>query len=180
MEMQWGFPGGSVVKNRPATAGDMGLIPGSGRSPGGGNGNPLQSSCLENSMDRGAWQATVHVVINRHDWAMKHARTHSWRCSKRWWCSVAQSCLTLCDPMNCSTPGLSGPHCLPEFAQFYVHCISDAVQPSHPLPPSSPALNLSQHQGLFQWVIYLYRMTKILELQLQYQSFYWTFRLDFP
>ena len=54
-----GFPGGSVVKNPPANAGDLGLIPGSGRSPGGRNGNPLQYFCLENPMDRGAWQAIV-------------------------------------------------------------------------------------------------------------------------
>ena len=58
--MQWGFPDGSVVKNRPANAGDMGLIPGSGRSPGIEKGNPFQYSCPENSVDRGAWQATVH------------------------------------------------------------------------------------------------------------------------
>ena len=57
-----GFPGGAVVKNPPANEGDAGSIPGSGRSPGAGNGNPLQCSCLENSMDRGAWQATVHGV----------------------------------------------------------------------------------------------------------------------
>ena len=57
-----GFPGGSVVKNPSANAGDTGLIPGSGRSPGGGHGNRLQYSCLENPMDRGAWQATVHGV----------------------------------------------------------------------------------------------------------------------
>ena len=60
-----GFPGGSVVKNLPDSAGDIGdvsLIPGLGISPGGGNGNPLQYSCLENSMDRGAWRATVHGV----------------------------------------------------------------------------------------------------------------------
>ena len=62
-----GLPGGSVVKNLPANAGDtrdMGLIPGSGRSPGVPNGNPLQCSCLKNSMDRGAWQATVHEATN--------------------------------------------------------------------------------------------------------------------
>ena len=64
-------------------------------------------------------------------------------------CSVAQSCLTLCDPMDCSTSGLSDPHHLPEFAQVHVHCVSDAIQSSHPLMPSTPsALNLSQHQGL--------------------------------
>ena len=80
--------------------------------------------------------------------------------------SVTQSCLTLCDPMDCSTPGLPVPHHLLEFAQVHVHCLSDAIQPSHPLLPSSPsALNLSQHQGLC-----LQHMTKILELQLQCQS----------
>ena len=57
-----GFPGGSVVKNLPANAGDLGLILGSGRSPGEGNGNKLQYSCLKNPMDRGAWRATVHRV----------------------------------------------------------------------------------------------------------------------
>ena len=64
--------------------------------------------------------------------------------------SVAQSCLTLCDPMNCTTPGLPVHHQLPEFTQTHVHWVGDAIQPSHPLlPPSPPALNLSQHQGLF-------------------------------
>ena len=58
----YGFPGGSVVKNPPANAGDLGLIPELGRSPGEGNGNPLQYSCLGNPMDRGAWRATVHGV----------------------------------------------------------------------------------------------------------------------
>ena len=67
--------------------------------------------------------------------------------------SVAQSCLTLCDPMDCSTPGLPVTHCHLKFAQVHVHCIGDAIQPSHSLMPYSPsALNLSQHQGLFQWV----------------------------
>ena len=66
-------------------------------------------------------------------------------------CSVTQSCSTLCDPMNCRVPGLPVPHRLPEFAQVHVHCVSDAVRPSHPLMPSSPsALDLSQDQGLFQ------------------------------
>ena len=58
----WGFPDGSVVKNPPANAGDTSSIPGSGRSPGGGNSNPLQYSCLGNPMDRGAWQTIVHGV----------------------------------------------------------------------------------------------------------------------
>ena len=62
-----GFPGGSVVKNLPASAGDLGSIPGLGRSPGEGNGNPLQYCCLENSMDRRAWRATVHGVVKEWD-----------------------------------------------------------------------------------------------------------------
>ena len=67
--------------------------------------------------------------------------------------SVAQSCPTLCDPMNHSTPGLPGHHQLPEFTQIHVHRVSDAIQPSHPLSsPSPPAPNPSQHQSLFQWV----------------------------
>ena len=65
-------------------------------------------------------------------------------------CSVAKSCLTLCDPMDCSTPGFPVLHYLPEFTQTHVHWVGDAIQPSHPLLLPSPALNLSQHQGLFQ------------------------------
>ena len=91
--------------------------------------------------------------------------------------SVTQSCPTLCHPMDCSTPDLS--HHLPKFAQVHVHCISDAILPSHPLTPSSPsALSLSQHQGIFQWVRCSHQMTKLLELQLQHQSFQWIFRID--
>ena len=67
--------------------------------------------------------------------------------------SVAQSCPTLCDPMNCSTPGLPVHHQLPEFTQTHIHQISDTIQPSHPLSsPSPPAPNPSQHQSLFPWV----------------------------
>ena len=95
-------------------------------------------------------------------------------------CSVAQLCRTLCGPMDCSTPGLPVPHHLLKFAQVHVHCISDAIQPSHPLISSSSALNLSQHQGLFQWVSCLHQMTKTLEFPLQHQFFQWVFRVDFP
>ena len=81
--------------------------------------------------------------------------------------SVTQSCPTLCDPMNCSMPGLPIHHQLPESTQTNVHCVGDAIQPSHPLSsPSPPALNLSQHQGLFKWVSSLHQVTKVLELQL--------------
>ena len=94
--------------------------------------------------------------------------------------SVAQLCLTLCDPMNRSTPGLPVHHQLPESAQAHVHWVGDAIQPSHPLStPSPPDFNLSQHQGLFQWVSSSHQVAKVLEVQLQHQSFQWIFRTDF-
>ena len=77
---------------------------------------------------------------------------------------VTQSCLTLCDPMNRSMPGLPVHHQLPEFTQTHVHWVSDAIPPSHPLSsPFPPALNLSQHQGLFQWVSSSHQVAKVLE-----------------
>ena len=81
--------------------------------------------------------------------------------------SVAQSCPTLCDPTNRSTPGLPVHHQLLEFTQTHVHRVCDAIQPSHPLSsPSPPAPNPSQHQGLFQWVISSHKVAKVLEFQL--------------
>ena len=93
--------------------------------------------------------------------------------------SVALLCLTLCDHMNCSTPGLPVHHQLPEFTQTHVHRVGDAIQPSHSLlSPSPPALNLSQHQNLFKWVSSSHQVAKLLEFQLQHQSFHWTLRTD--
>ena len=84
--------------------------------------------------------------------------------------SVSQSCPTLCDPMNRSTPGLPVHHHLPEFTQTHVHWVGDAIQPSHPLSsPSPPALNLSRHGGLFKWVSSSHQVAKIFEFQLQHQ-----------
>ena len=81
--------------------------------------------------------------------------------------SFAQSSLTLCDPMNRSTPGLPVHHQLPEFTQTHVHRVDDAIQPSHPLSsPSPPAPNPSQHQSLFQWVNSSHEVAKVLEFQL--------------
>ena len=95
--------------------------------------------------------------------------------------SVAQSCLNLCDPMKCSRPGIPVHHQLPEFTQTHVHWVGDAIQPSHPLSfPSPPTFNLSQHQGLFKWVSSSHQVAKILEFQLQHQSFHWTPRTDPP
>ena len=86
--------------------------------------------------------------------------------------SVTQSCLTLCKPMDCSTPGFPVHHQLSEFTQTRAHRVGDAIQPSHPLSsPSPPTFNLSQHQGLLKWVSSLYQVAKVLEFQLQHQSF---------
>jgi len=108
-------------------------------------------------------------------WCHLHRRTFS----SVQFSSVTQSCPTLCDPMNCSTPGLPVHHQLPEFTQTRVHRVGDAIQPSHPLSsPFPPAPNPSQHQGLFQWVNSLHEVAKVLEFQPQHQSFQWTPRTD--
>ena len=94
--------------------------------------------------------------------------------------SVIQSCPTLCDPMNCSMPGFPVHHQLPELAQTHVHRVGEAIQPSHPLSsPSPPAFNLSQHQSLSQWVSSSNQVAKVLDFQLQHQSFQWIFGTDF-
>ena len=86
--------------------------------------------------------------------------------------SVTESCLTLCNLMNCSTPGLPVHHQLPEFTQTHIHRVGDAIQPSHPLKSPSPASpNPSQHKGLFQCVNSLLEVAKVLEFQLQHHSF---------
>ena len=93
--------------------------------------------------------------------------------------SVTQLCLTLCDPMNSSTPGLPVHHHLPEFTQTHVHQVRDAIQPSHPLSsPSPPAPNPSQHHSLFQWVNSSHEVAKVLEFQLYHHSFQRTPRAD--
>ena len=93
--------------------------------------------------------------------------------------SVSQSYLTLCNPIDYSTPGFPVHHKLPEFNQTLVHWVGDAIQPSHPLVPSPPALNLSQHQSLLKWVSSSHQVAKVLEFQLQHQSFQWILRTHF-
>ena len=97
--------------------------------------------------------------------------------------SVTQSCLTLCDPMNCSMPGLPVHHQLPEFIQTHIHWVGDAIQPSHPLSsPSPPAFNFSQHQGLsnesalcIRWPKYWsFSFNISLPMNTQDQSLGWT------
>ena len=98
--------------------------------------------------------------------------------------SVHLSCSVMsnsCDPMKCSMPGLPVHHQLLDPTQTNVHWVGDAIQPSHPsLSPSPPAFNLSQHQGLFKWVSSLHQVAKVMEFQLQHQSFQWTPRNDLP
>ena len=111
------------------------------------------------------------VTIGKKEWLRSISSVQS--------SPVAQSCPTLCDPMNRSTPGLPVHHLLLEFTQTHVHRVGDAIQPSHPLSSPSPsAPNPSHHQGLFQWVNSLHQVAKVLEFQLQHQSFQWTPRTD--
>ena len=92
----------------------------------------------------------------------------------------AQSCPTLCEPMDCSTPGFPVHHQFPELTQTLVRWVGDAIQPSHPLSSfSPPAFRHSQHQGLFKWVSSSHQVAKVLEFQLQHQSFQWIFRTGF-
>ena len=233
---------GSDGKESACQEEDPALIPGWGKSLGEGKGNPLQYSCLENFMDRGAWQVALHGVTKkkkkkrelyrtewlhfftfkgeilskasqRKEWILfEMDKTHSQlsqrgsKCAwnedsfwsqlsffKKWdvqiesygfllnqFSSVTQSCPTFGDPMDCSTPGLPVHHQPLEFDQTHVHQIGDAFQPPHTLlSPSPPALNLSQHHGLFQWVHSSHQVAKVLKLQLQHQSFQWIFRTDF-
>ena len=115
----------------------------------------------KNSMDRGARWAIVHRVAKSQTWL-----------STVQFNSVTQLCPTLCNPMDCSIPGLPVHHQVQEFAHTHVHRVGDAIQPSHPLSsPSPPPFSLAQHQGLFQWVSSSNQVAKILEFQLQHQSF---------
>ena len=166
---------GSVVKNLPGNTGGMGSVPGLRRSSGEGIGNPLQYSCLGNPMDRGAWRATVHGVTK--SWT----RLNNNNLESNVVVVQSQLCPTLCHPMDCNMPGLFVPHHLQEFTQVHAHWISDAIQSSHPLSSPAPAFNLSQHQGLFQWVGSWHQVAKVLELQLQHQSFQdWSLKSSGP
>ena len=110
-------------------------------------------------------------------WMEKEDEVHVWMWVQ--FSSVAQWCPTLCNLMNCSMLGLPVHQQLLESTQTHVHRVDNAIQPSHPLlSPSPPALNFSQHQGLFQWVRSLHQVAKLLEFQPQHQSFQWTPRTD--
>ena len=102
-----GFPGGSDGKASACNARDLGSIPGSARSPGEGNGNPIQHSCLENPMDGGAWKAAVHGVAKSRTRLSDFTFTFMVYslCAYVQFSTVSLLCLTLCDPMDCSRPG---------------------------------------------------------------------------
>ena len=130
----------------------------------------------------------IPLIGNIQNRISVHAERHWWWPGAGCWgmefpfqfSSITQSYLTLCDPMDCSTPGFPVHLQLWDLAQTHVHRVSDAIQPSHPLlSPSPPDLNLSQHQGLFKWVSSSHQVAKVLELQLRHQSFQWIFRTDF-
>ena len=116
--------------------------------------------------------------LNLHSWLISLLDLLT-LCYKTRFSSVQSlSPVWLCDPMECSMPGLPVHHQLPELSQTHVHRVGDAIHPSHPLSSPSPAFSLSQHQGLFQWVSSSHQVAKVLEFQLQHQSFQWTFRTD--
>ena len=119
------------------------------------------------------------ILLRRKNWIPKfHLPFLAWKLTVQF-SSVSQSCLTLCDPVDCIMPGLPVHHQLPEFTQSHVRWVGDAIQSSHPLlSPSPPAFHLSQHQGLFKWVSSSHHVAKVLEFQLQHQSFQWLFRTD--
>ena len=168
-------------KEAACNGGDVDSISGLGRSTGEGKGYPLQYSGLENSMDclvhgvtkSQRWLNDFHFIAICQRWVADEMRV----CAGSQFSSVTQSCPTLCDLMNCSTPSFPVHHQLLEFTQTHVHRVGHAIQPSHPLlSPSPPAPNPSQNQGLFQWVNSLHEVAKLLEFQLQHQTIQWALR----
>jgi len=186
----------------------MGLILGLGRSPGGGHGNPLQYSCLENPKDRGAWGAPVNRGTQSQTWLEQLSTcTHTFELKlgltssslllvktswgvvfsngviRDFWhsvefSSVPQSCPTLCHPMDCSTPGFPVHHQLPELTQTHVHWVGDAIQPSHLLLSPSPP---AFNLSQYQGLFKWVSslLTYVLDFQLQHQSFQWIIRTHF-
>ena len=138
----------------------------------------LMRCCMWKSFENYNTAAAADDDNNKVSWHL--LRAYHERAPSVQFSSVAQSCPTLCNSMDCSTPGLLVHHQLPEFTQTHAYWVGDAIQPSHPLlSPSSLTFNLSQHQGLFKWVSSKHQVAKILEFQFQHQSFQWIFRTDF-
>ena len=182
--------------------GDPGSIPGLGRSPGEGHGNPLQYSCLENPMDRGAWKAEGLRVAQSQTWLKwlsRSSRSTPHRMVRgggmNWETGIDTYTLLILSVSSVQSsrsvlswlfatpwpvaPVLPVHHQLPDSTQTHVHWVGDATQPSHPLSSPSPSFHLFQHQSLFQWVSSSRQVAKVLELQLQHQSSQWIFRTHF-
>ena len=171
----WGFLDGSVVKNPPANARRYKFDPWLGKIPWRKEWQPTPVFLLGKSHGQrslGGYSPWLYTRVG-HDSGTKQ------QFSSVQFSSVTHLCLTLCDPMNQSMLGLPVYHQLPESTQTHVHWVGDGIQPSYPLSsPSPPALNPSQHQGLFKWVSSLHQVAKVLEFHLQHQSFQWTPRTD--
>ena len=153
-------------------------------------------SCLSSKSECDIWRPRTETFL-------RHSYSACFKCQNRWYnlyrntlqtitcqinmsllscccCSVAQLCLTLCNPMNCITPGFPLLHYLPELSQTHVHWVGDAIQPSQPLSsPSPPDFSFSQQQEVFSNKFLFTSGAQVLELQLQHQSFQWRFRVDF-
>ena len=190
------LPDISVGKESASNVGDLGSIPRLGKSPGEGKGYPLQCSGLENSMDCTVQRVTKTQAQLSDFHFTERLLNYPGTSSTEIYYSMSslilrsslsvqfslvdQLCLTLCNPIDCSTPGYPVHHKLLELAQTHVHRVSDAIWPPHPLSFSSPpAFNFSQHQGLFEWISSSHQVAKVLEFQLQHQSSQWIFRTDF-
>ena len=135
----------------------------------------VPSTHTESQQNNTLWNFYHHRLVFSFVCPWTSSKHNHTKCAVSWlvssasvqFSSVAQSCPTLCDPMNRSTPGLPVHHQLPEFTQIHVPRVSDALQPSHPLSsPSPPAPNPYQHQSLFQWVNSSHEVAKVLEFQL--------------
>ena len=159
LAMSWfdrGRPGGALSSATWACFGQVALWECSRRSEGPGY---LEPSFVDSDnlafLSSPVLEKSLHVPIPFTKYCHRNC------------CAFTQSCLSLCNPMDCSTPGFSVLHCLLQFVHTHVHRFGDAIQPSHPLSSSSPpAFNLSQYQGLFQWVSSWLQVAKVLELQL--------------
>ena len=142
-------------------------------STGDRSGKPLQYSCLENPMNS---------MKRQKDKRLKDELPRSvgaQYATGDQFSSIAQLCLTLCDPMDCSTPGLPVHHQLLEFTQTHVHWVGDAIQQSHPLSSPSPPPSIFPSISVFSNVNSSHPVAKVLEFQLQHQSFQWIFKTDF-
>ena len=160
------FPGGSDSKESTCNAGDLGSIPGLGRSPGEGDGNSLKYSGLENSMQSMGSQRVRHNFHFHYHFLPQFI-------------SVAQSPRHFVTPWTAAHQASISSTSSQSLLKL-MSWVTDAIQPSHPLSsPSAPAFNLSQHQGLFKWVSSSHQVAKVLEFQLQHQFFQWIFRNDF-